>query len=512
MCGYPLVHFGVMVGVVLILLWPVLFYRLQRDQMVFAYLAQQWMHGHVPYAEIATQQWPGQIFLYLMTFKILGVSATAIRSVDLFCQLVACGSLFVIISKLGRPLFGVLAAALFAFYYTRLGAWNTANRETYQIAFILPVLAWLLFYHFPVVLDGLVALLSGALIALAVWIKPTIGLVLLPLIYLIFFPPVPYPRPGRKWLRFGLFSAGGAGLSLALFLLFASHLSAAYDFLISYNVRIYSQIRMEKTAFAAVMEMLVTQFKEFGYIVPVVFILIAAPGRKVLPAILAVHVGCMISVSVQQRYFPYHLWVIMPLTIFWLVAFKQILCEFIINSIGKPARLKMILPLASLVTALLAVLCIPPHRVLDPRAWMDYQHNPVTVRGGLPQIWEDANQWLATHTAKGSTIFIYGSDYGVQFLHDIPPLTRMTSGVLDYRDAALNEHPLTKLQKATMMEDLQIDPPDWILVATYDETWIARSGVQSLEAFPEFKQFIADYYEAPGHTGLQSYLAYQRKP
>ena len=100
-------------------------------------------------------------------------------ALDVALHVVACVALAALTARFTRPLTGLLAAAFYAVFYVQLGPWNSANRETYQIALLLPVVFWLIRDPLPGHWDRVVSLAAGAIVAFAALIKPTIGLVVL---------------------------------------------------------------------------------------------------------------------------------------------------------------------------------------------------------------------------------------------------------------------------------------------------------------------------------------------
>ncbi len=118
----------------LLLRWPIAAMPLERDEGEYAYIAQRWLRGDVPYRDAFDQKPPGVFAAYAVIFRALGQS---IEAIHWGTQLYTLGTLALIFLA-GRRLFGPgagLAAAFFAAFLTAdccvLG--NAANTETFMI-------------------------------------------------------------------------------------------------------------------------------------------------------------------------------------------------------------------------------------------------------------------------------------------------------------------------------------------------------------------------------------------
>lgn len=80
---------------------------LERDEGEYAYIAQRWLMGDVPYRDQFNQKPPGVFAVYAATFAIFGESVEAIHAVLAGCTALTAGLLFLIQSKLtGRDAAG----------------------------------------------------------------------------------------------------------------------------------------------------------------------------------------------------------------------------------------------------------------------------------------------------------------------------------------------------------------------------------------------------------------------
>src|SRR5262245_46348928 len=143
----PAIWFAAICAFACLLRWPIAAVPLERDEGEYAYIAQRWWLGEVPYRDSFDQKPPGVFVAYAVIQKVFGTSPAAIHWGT---QVYTFGTL-ALIFFLGRELFGPtegLLAALFAAYMTAdlcvLG--QAANTETFMIlpltaAFLATLLA-----------------------------------------------------------------------------------------------------------------------------------------------------------------------------------------------------------------------------------------------------------------------------------------------------------------------------------------------------------------------------------
>jgi 4-amino-4-deoxy-L-arabinose transferase-like glycosyltransferase len=117
-----------------LLRWPIAAVPLERDEGEYAYIAQRWWLGDVPYRDSFDQKPPGAFVAYAVIQSVFGTSPAAIHWGT---QVYTFGTL-ALIFVIGRRLFGPtegLVAALFAAYMTVdlcvLG--QSANTEVFMI-------------------------------------------------------------------------------------------------------------------------------------------------------------------------------------------------------------------------------------------------------------------------------------------------------------------------------------------------------------------------------------------
>jgi hypothetical protein len=471
-------------GVVLVLvLLPLVRFRLERDQAHFAYLAQTWLAGYLPYADNVTQQWPGQLLIFAAVFKVFGQSAVALRAVDLVLQMVAGLSLIVLAAALARPLTGLVTAVLVAMAYVLLGPWDTTNRETFQVVVLLPILAWLLLSDARGIADRIFAACAGAGVALAILIKPTFGLVLPPLLWMLVSPPVP-GAAARRWSRLGIASLGALAVLVLTFVLLRRALPAAYEQVIAYNVQVYAQLSSGVTRPGMVLDLL----KSGLFVIPIVIILLPPARRQIALRLAAVQVALVCDVVLQGKAFQYHLFATVPLMLLFYVVLIDLLVRRLVESTGS-RRLRWI-------AVVLIALCLPrgPIAPLSAYAAALADDNSTLSRGQYADIWAATADWMDRHIRCEDGVFIFGMDQGVQWLKALPPLSPASAGVMDPSDPVATRPPLSSKLRRRLVEDLERRRPLWILVAAYDASWLTKSGVDSLLASPELLELMKRSY------------------
>jgi hypothetical protein len=427
---------------------------------------------------------------------------------DFLIQTLAGCALFAIASRMTRPIFGLIAAAAYSIQYVGLGSWYTANRETYQIALILLVMAWLLCDRPASKAEGWIAFFSWILMALTVFINPTIGLVMFPILFLVCRPPVADAEPKRRWLRFWCFLLGGSLFSLAILLIFLPHGKETMECLFGYNLDVYSQAGGALPGKTALFKVAQRHLLEYVYLLPILFLVVSPEARKPLTWISILFLCIALDIAIQNKFFHYHLWALAPFRILWTVMLKDKLCELAWRGRRRFFPHSAVMGFLAMLACLAIVYYVPKNAIFGLSGYPWKSEDAGSPPGSMPSIWESASAWLGSHTVPGERVYVVGLDFGTQFLADIPPLSRIANGVLAYQNAALNESPFVLKAKRTQMEDLGRQPPDWILVATYDSSWYAKSGWESIRTFPEFKAFLAtEYAEMP--EGLEDYRIFR---
>jgi hypothetical protein len=134
-------------AVAALLRWPIADMPLERDEGEYAYIAQRWLCGEMPYRDAFDQKPPGVFVAYAVIEKLIGTSPAALHW---GAQIYSFATL-IVIALIGRRFAGdragLLAALLAAYMMAeRCVLGNAANTETFMIlplagAFLCTLLA-----------------------------------------------------------------------------------------------------------------------------------------------------------------------------------------------------------------------------------------------------------------------------------------------------------------------------------------------------------------------------------
>ncbi|MBI5240810.1 MAG: glycosyltransferase family 39 protein [Elusimicrobia bacterium] len=206
---------------------------LERDEGEYAYIAQRWLKGEVPYRDSFDQKPPGVFAAYAVIERVLGESQSAIHWGAQFYTLLTLAVVFLI----GRRLFGLEAgfaagalAALLTTHHRLLG--NAANTETFML---LPLAAGFLAALLAAEKDSWRwAAASGAGAGLSLLFKQVA--LTDAVFYLAFLLLSPQPR--RKWLCAAAYIGAAAAVWVPAGAYFAAQGAGRefWDCVIGYNL------------------------------------------------------------------------------------------------------------------------------------------------------------------------------------------------------------------------------------------------------------------------------------
>jgi hypothetical protein len=114
---------------------PVAALPLERDEGEYAYIAQRWLAGDVPYRDAFDQKPPGAFVFYAAAFAAGGETPAAVRWAAQFATIAALGALVAIGTRLFSPAVGIaasLAGLLLSAHPSWLG--NAVNTEQLALA------------------------------------------------------------------------------------------------------------------------------------------------------------------------------------------------------------------------------------------------------------------------------------------------------------------------------------------------------------------------------------------
>jgi 4-amino-4-deoxy-L-arabinose transferase-like glycosyltransferase len=193
-------------AVALLLRIPIAAIPLERDEGEYAYIAQRWLLGEVPYQSAFDQKPPGVFFAYLVIERFIGTSTAALHWGTQLYTLGTLVLLFLLGWRLFSPVVGCVAAVFAAFLTADKGVYgNAANTEIFMI---LPLVGAMLTTVRAVEGDSLGwALLTGILSAAAVLFKQVA------VFDIAFYLGVVFLLGRRRWL---LVAAACLGMAVGL--------------------------------------------------------------------------------------------------------------------------------------------------------------------------------------------------------------------------------------------------------------------------------------------------------
>jgi 4-amino-4-deoxy-L-arabinose transferase-like glycosyltransferase len=216
----------------LLLRWPIAAIPLERDEGEYAYIAQRWLAGDIPYKDAFDQKPPGVFAGYAVIQLLFGEGPEAIHWA---LQIYTLGTITCVL-LLGWRLYsfqaGVCATAFFAFMIS--SACVTGKSANTEMFMVLPLTAaclttWLANENN----SPNWAFITGVLAVAALLFKQVaLPNFLFSLLYLLLFGQ-------RRWLLTGMFVAGALAMLFPVVAYFAATkaLPELYDGIVGFNLR-----------------------------------------------------------------------------------------------------------------------------------------------------------------------------------------------------------------------------------------------------------------------------------
>jgi 4-amino-4-deoxy-L-arabinose transferase-like glycosyltransferase len=479
----------------LALRYPVADIPLERDEGGYAYVAQWWLRGDVPYKDSIDLKPPGLYFAYLLLLVTAGSSPAAIHW---GAQAYTLGTIAVVL-LLGWKLFtlqdGILAAALTAFLTTApafLG--NAVNSE---ILMLLPLVAgWWAALHAAERGSARWGFLAGAFGAAAVLMKHLLVLNLLFYLVLVLWAGT------RRWQVATGFVLGVLGMVLPFGAYF--YATDAWDDLvyatIGFNVAYGTRLPLfsyPNRFWIALHEML----------------------RTLWPICSLAVLGLAATDGVRSRATQFPLVVVVG----WLF------CSFLVISAGGYYRAHYFIQLIPAVALLAArgisqLVRLPLRKPLqDPYAVCAL----VIVYGVLSAPWyylggtaqakcralygsnpfpESAvvAAFIAERSEPDDTVFILGSEPQILFYADRKSATRF---IFTY--PLVLPHPRARNLQLSVLEDLRRSEPRFIVTVLVSDSFAAGRGAP-VELFNGVQKLLEDCYSLAGTVPLAPETTFRR--
>ena len=130
---------GVGLAVVLLMGLPALLYPLCVDQGMFAYIADVWLRGGLPYRDAWDIKPPGIFAIYALAQLVFGRGMVACHLADLLATLLAAGGLYALARRqFSAPVAGYAPILFGIAYYTQFRFCDVAQTES----FAAPLAVW----------------------------------------------------------------------------------------------------------------------------------------------------------------------------------------------------------------------------------------------------------------------------------------------------------------------------------------------------------------------------------
>jgi hypothetical protein len=445
---------------------------LERDEGEYAYIAQRWLKGEVPYRDSFDQKPPGVFAAYAVIERVFGGSPAAIHWGAQFYTLLTLAFIFLI----GRRLFGeeagFAAGALAAFLTAdRSFLGNAANCETFML---LPLCAGFLAALLASEKDSWRwAMASGACAGLSLLFKQVA------LTDAVFYLAILWLAPGIR--RKGLVAAAFAGGAAAAWIPAAAYFAAKgawspfYDCVVGYNLSYAEGIPLSDY----LRNFWTTFSRTLPAIAPIYVLALAGgvfPAGPAIPWVLGWLAASFLGACPGGFFRPHYYLQAVPALA--LLAGSAIA--------GLSSRWRLPRPASCAATALLVlygVLTAPWYYGRGSAAEKCsrlYAGNPFPEATGVAHI-------VAERTTEADSVFVFGSEPEILYLAGRKSATRyifVYPLVLPSKDAAARQQ--------EMLSEVRSAKPKAI-VTVFARLSFLRSTASPLDMFDEVKALLKGY-------------------
>jgi hypothetical protein len=461
---------------------------LERDEGEYAYIAQRWLRGDVPYRDAFDQKPPGAFAVYATCFVLFGESIESIHwGVQLY-TLLTLGGIAWIGRRVGGPGAGWVAAVLAAFMTTDASVLgNAANTETIMI---LPLTAGLAVCLAAIDRDSAVlAGLSGVCGTLALLSKqvalPNVawhGMLLL--------------LCARSRWRLALAYTAGGVLALAPVVGYFASVGALHEFwdcVVGHNLTYAQRVPLEWYP-----AMFFNTFQGvFRQWLPV-FIL-AVMGLRSLPGGQGVCAGRWLLLGwlavsfagvCAGGYFRHHYFIqIIPALA--VAAGVGVAADARRINPGRPGTAALVLAVAAVAWG---IALVPGYYLRgspnDKCRWI-YALNPFVE--AIP-----AKNYIASNSAPDETVFVYGSEPEILFYAN-----RRSASRYIFAYPLMTPFPDTRDRQASVIRELNADPPRFIVTIStrLTSSFLDDNNTPTL-LFDELIKMLFRDYQLVGTIGV----------
>ncbi|HEY3398913.1 MAG TPA: glycosyltransferase family 39 protein [Armatimonadota bacterium] len=479
-------------GYALLALWAIstLSWAMGRDQGVFAWVGDVVAHGGLPYRDAWEQKGPATHLQFAATQLLLGRNQWGLRLVDLLllsASLLALGRLTGRVA--GRwaawwaPLFWGLA-------YAQSGYWQTAQPDGWA-AMLATIAAALLFGGGRRLLPR--AALAGLLVGWAALYKfPLLYLLIPALLPCLWWTPTGEParRRSAAWLYLG------AGVlptvAVAGWLGMRGGLPAAAEILLQFNPHAHGTVPGFQPLSAAGAYLL-----SHAYLIGLALFgglwLTHPAAARYRPALGAWLLGGVVLLVVQNKYWEYHWWLLLPpLALLgaaglassgpaqrWRGSGAAVLGAIVVAGLAAPAVVYQVQAWAPTVTGRVSRAAFE-HRFTNRQAF-SYSNNREVAR------------YLQAHTGPEEYVLVWGFEPQIYYLADRRCPTRFGFDYPLYA-AAERDPALGAKWQGEFLRDLNAHPPTYLVVADNDQNDLLPLTSRALwESRPELVAFREGY-------------------
>ncbi len=489
-----------LLGTSAVVLSPLIFMPLARDQGLFAYVGQVILQGGMPYRDVFEQKGPATHMTFAAVLYLGGETQLAVRG---FFYLVALGSVGLgsaLAWKLAGPWAAWATACVMSFALLQ-GDWGTPwqTAQVEDLLLLIALATLLLVVSGPKHLKSWHGWAWGSLWAWAVALKPT---AVLPAAVLTV--PVAWEllrhrgaKPLVRWLLASALGATAVALPLLAWLWRGGALEACWNQVVLHNWQVYA--RGYRKPYEALTMLLDPRWSRMELLA-----LLALGYRRIrdcrlwrlLGWWLAAHYAVVIW---QGKFWPYH-WTpavgILSIAagvgvarMAQLVAracLGQVRSGTVALGIGGLGLLVGTVDVPSWVRTAKEVVRLWGHGELDL-----YRARFRVGAAPYEQTWPVA-QYLAQHTAPGERIQVWGHECLIYFLSGRRAATRFAFN----RTLCRRGHPRVEKWRREFLAQLAQNPPTYFVLVHQDGVpQFPRGSDRELEEFPELKRWLANHYK-----------------
>jgi hypothetical protein len=496
---------GVAIGVFVAigsLTWP-----LGRDQANFVWVGGVILNGGVPYRDAWDVKGPLSYYLYALDLALLGSQAVSIRVLDLISVLLCCWLLRRLVLRLnGEDTFGAnCATILFALLYYAGGFWATAQPDEWAGMLILAVVMLLLDSPWT---PRWTMVAVGVLVALAALFKPTFLLFLvLPVLY-----PAGDPTRWTDRLRLVGWCVTVFTLTIGASMGVLSELSGGLGDFTDLLRFLYFSYRPPRNL-AVEWDTLWFVLWHFGLLIPlllapmgIVLMRRAGLGHSVT-AIASWFALTILVVVIQGRYWPYH-WIPADIAI---AALSGVVFTSAGRRLATPGPGLLGGRVVALITCFPAFALAVTPALLASYEWPSYvfgletRYEYVTDVTAPWDYWayERLSAYIESHSNPSDRVLMWGWDALVNVLSARKSPTRF-----GYSLPLVIPGPLHARYRELFLREIERSPPRYIIVDAQG-AWalMDQTGLELLEEFPEFRQFVSSRYRLVGKVGAFQLLS-----